>query len=147
MQGRVALVAGASKGHRRGHSRGGSPPRAPPSCSVPVIPPRWRPLPSAFEAGRGQGDGRRAPDVTDAEFRAHLVDRALASYGRLDAGVPNNATDGPMPAPLADIDIGEFDRGIATNVRGTFLGMKFQIPAMLRGRRGLDRETWPRSPG
>ncbi|HYZ55524.1 MAG TPA: SDR family oxidoreductase [Streptosporangiaceae bacterium] len=27
----------------------------------------------------------------------------------------------------------DFDRGIATNVRGTFLGMKFQIPAMLRG--------------
>ena len=38
-----------------------------------------------------------------------------------------------MPAPLADIDIGEFDQGIATNIRGTFLGMKFQVPAMLRG--------------
>jgi NAD(P)-dependent dehydrogenase (short-subunit alcohol dehydrogenase family) len=62
----------------------------------------------------------------------NLVDRALARYGRLDAAF-NNATDGPMPAPLADIDIGEFDKGIATNVRGTFLGMKFQIPAMLRG--------------
>ena len=37
-----------------------------------------------------------------------------------------------MPAPLADIDPGEFDAGIATNIRGTFLGMKFQIPAMLR---------------
>jgi NAD(P)-dependent dehydrogenase (short-subunit alcohol dehydrogenase family) len=43
----------------------------------------------------------------------------------------NNATDGPRPAPLADIDPDEFDRGIATNIRGTFLGMKFQIPAML----------------
>ena len=32
---------------------------------------------------------------------------------------------------LADIDPGEFDLGIATNIRGTFLGMKFQIPAML----------------
>ena len=36
-----------------------------------------------------------------------------------------------MPAPLADIDPDEFDLGIRTNVRGTFLGMKFQIPAML----------------
>ena len=36
-----------------------------------------------------------------------------------------------MPAPLADIDPDEFDLGIATNIRGTFLGMKFQIPAML----------------
>jgi NAD(P)-dependent dehydrogenase (short-subunit alcohol dehydrogenase family) len=59
-----------------------------------------------------------------------LVDAAVATYGRLDAAF-NNATDGPLPAPLADIDVGEFDRGIATNIRGTFLGMKFQIPAML----------------
>jgi NAD(P)-dependent dehydrogenase (short-subunit alcohol dehydrogenase family) len=59
-----------------------------------------------------------------------LVERAVAVYGRLDAAF-NNATDGPLPAPLADIDIGDFDRGIATNIRGTFLGMKFQIPAML----------------
>src|SRR6476659_663296 len=43
----------------------------------------------------------------------------------------NNATAGPLPAPLAEIDPDEFDLGIATNVRGTFLGMKYQIPAML----------------
>ena len=36
-----------------------------------------------------------------------------------------------MPAPLADLDPAEFDLGIATNIRGTFLGMKFQIGAML----------------
>jgi NAD(P)-dependent dehydrogenase (short-subunit alcohol dehydrogenase family) len=37
-----------------------------------------------------------------------------------------------MPAPLAEIDPGEFGLGIATNIRGTFLGMKYQIGAMLR---------------
>jgi NAD(P)-dependent dehydrogenase (short-subunit alcohol dehydrogenase family) len=36
-----------------------------------------------------------------------------------------------MPSPLADIDPDEFDLGIRVNVRGTFLGMKFEIPAML----------------
>jgi NAD(P)-dependent dehydrogenase (short-subunit alcohol dehydrogenase family) len=70
-------------------------------------------------------------DVTDAESVRNLVDRAVGEFGRLDAAF-NNATDGPMPAPLADIDPDEFDRGIAANIRGTFLGMKFQIPAMLR---------------
>jgi len=40
--------------------------------------------------------------------------------------------EAPLPT-LADIDPDDFDRGIATNIRGTFLGMKFQIPAMLRG--------------
>ena len=36
-----------------------------------------------------------------------------------------------MPAPLAAIDPEGFDLGIRTNVRGTFLGMKFEIAAML----------------
>ena len=69
-------------------------------------------------------------DVTDVDSVRNLVDRTVATFGRLDAAF-NNATDGPRPAPLADIDPDEFDRGIHTNVRGTFLGMKFQIPAML----------------
>src|SRR5258708_21019298 len=69
-------------------------------------------------------------DVSDVDSVRNLIDQAIARYGRLDAAF-NNATDGPLPAPLADIDVAEFDRGIATNIRGTFLGMKFQIPAML----------------
>jgi NAD(P)-dependent dehydrogenase (short-subunit alcohol dehydrogenase family) len=85
-------------------------------------------------AGRSDASGGKAiavrTDVADAESMRALVERAVAVYGRLDAAF-NNATDGPLPAPLADIDIGDFDRGIATNIRGTFLGMKFQIPAML----------------
>jgi NAD(P)-dependent dehydrogenase (short-subunit alcohol dehydrogenase family) len=79
-------------------------------------------------------DGGRALavslDVGDAASSERLVQRALETFGRLDAAF-NNATDGPMPAPLADIDPDEFDQGIRTNVRGTFLGMKYQIPAML----------------
>jgi len=79
-------------------------------------------------------DGGRAVatrlDVTDPESCEALVSKALDTFGRLDAAF-NNAADGPMPAPLADIDVTEFDKGIATNVRGTFLGMKYQIPAMI----------------
>jgi NAD(P)-dependent dehydrogenase (short-subunit alcohol dehydrogenase family) len=69
-------------------------------------------------------------DVGDAASNERFVRQALDAFGRLDAAF-NNATDGPLPAPLADIDPDEFDRGIRTNVRGTFLGMKYQIPAML----------------
>jgi NAD(P)-dependent dehydrogenase (short-subunit alcohol dehydrogenase family) len=80
------------------------------------------------------GDGGRAvaakTDVGDVASMRSLVDLALNTYGRLDAAF-NNATDGPMPAPLADIDPDEFDLGIRVNVRGTFLGMKFEIPALL----------------
>jgi NAD(P)-dependent dehydrogenase (short-subunit alcohol dehydrogenase family) len=69
-------------------------------------------------------------DVGDADSMAALVQLTVDRFGRLDAAF-NNATDGPMPGPLADIDIDGFDRGIRTNVRGTFLGMKLQIPAIL----------------
>jgi NAD(P)-dependent dehydrogenase (short-subunit alcohol dehydrogenase family) len=71
-------------------------------------------------------------DVGDVGSMRALVELAVESYGRLDAAF-NNATDGPMPSRLADIDADEFDLGIRTNVRGTFLGMKFEIPAMLAG--------------
>jgi NAD(P)-dependent dehydrogenase (short-subunit alcohol dehydrogenase family) len=71
-------------------------------------------------------------DVGDVESSDALVRLAVDTFGRLDAAF-NNATDGPMPAPLADINVDGFDRGIRTNVRGTFLGMKSQIPAMLDG--------------
>lgn len=69
-------------------------------------------------------------DVADVDSMRALVELAVATFGRLDAAF-NNATDGPMPAPLADIDPDEFDLGIRVNVRGTFLGMKFEIPAMI----------------
>jgi NAD(P)-dependent dehydrogenase (short-subunit alcohol dehydrogenase family) len=71
-----------------------------------------------------------ATDVGDEDSMRALVQLGLDSFGRLDAAF-NNATDGPMPAPLAEIDTEAFDRGIRTNVRGTFLGMKHQIPAIV----------------
>jgi NAD(P)-dependent dehydrogenase (short-subunit alcohol dehydrogenase family) len=70
-------------------------------------------------------------DVGDATAVEQLVQQTLNSFGRLDMAF-NNAMDGPLPAPLAEIDPADFDRGIRTNLRGTFLGMKYQIRAMLQ---------------
>ncbi len=58
--------------------------------------------------------------------------RAFAQAGAAVVLAARNATDGPLPTPLADIDPEAFDLGIRVNIRGTFLGMKYQIPAMLR---------------
>jgi NAD(P)-dependent dehydrogenase (short-subunit alcohol dehydrogenase family) len=82
-----------------------------------------------IEAAGGRAVATKT-DVGDVDSMRALVELAVDEYGRLDAAF-NNATDGPMPAPLADIDPDEFDLGIRVNVRGTFLGMKFEIPAML----------------
>ena len=79
-------------------------------------------------------------DVTDAGSMRDVVDQAVSAFDRLDAAF-NNASAGPRPAPLADIDPDEFDLGIATNIRGTFLGMKFQIPARTRPRSSPGRSS------
>jgi NAD(P)-dependent dehydrogenase (short-subunit alcohol dehydrogenase family) len=128
MRGRVALVAGASKGI------GAATAEAFAAAGAAVVLGARDTKALEAVAARIEAAGGNAlavgTDVSDAESMRNLVDAAVAAYGRLDAAF-NNATDGPMPAPLAGIDPGEFDRGIATNIRGTFLGMKFQIPAML----------------
>ena len=130
MSGRVALVAGASKGIGAATAEA----FAAAGADVVLGARDARALgvvAARIEAGGGRATAVRT-DVADADSARNLAESALAAYGRLDFAF-NNATDGPRPAPLADIDPGEFDRGIATNIRGTFLGMKFQIPAMLRG--------------
>jgi NAD(P)-dependent dehydrogenase (short-subunit alcohol dehydrogenase family) len=72
-------------------------------------------------------------DVSVPESVARLVDRALDAYGRLDAAVNNAAAGGHAPTPLADIAIADFDKAIEVSLRGVFLSMKYEIPAMLRG--------------
>jgi NAD(P)-dependent dehydrogenase (short-subunit alcohol dehydrogenase family) len=129
MQGRVALIAGASKGIGAVTAEA----FAGAGAAVVLAARDTAALESVagkIRARGGQATAIRA-DVSDTGAMRDLVDSTVDAYGRLDAAF-NNATDGPRPAPLAEIDPEEFDRGIATNVRGTFLGMKYQISAMLR---------------
>jgi len=128
MNGRVALVAGASKGIGAATAEAFAA-----AGAAVVLAARDTSALKAVADGIEARGGRAlavATDVTDADSMRHLIEAALSAFGRLDAAF-NNASAGPMPAPLADIDPDEFDFGIATNIRGTFLGMKFQIPAML----------------
>jgi NAD(P)-dependent dehydrogenase (short-subunit alcohol dehydrogenase family) len=129
MQGRVALVAGASKGIGAATAEA----FAAAGASVVLASRDITALEAVAKRITGRGGQAIAirADVSDEDSMRHLVDQAVQTYGRLDAAF-NNAAAGPLPAPLADIDTGEFDHGIAVHIRGTFLGMKFQIPAMLR---------------
>jgi NAD(P)-dependent dehydrogenase (short-subunit alcohol dehydrogenase family) len=128
MQGRVALVAGASRGIGAATAEA----FAAAGAAVVLAARDTAALKSVAQRIESSGGDALAVgcDVSDVDSMHNLIDQAIARYGRLDAAF-NNATDGPLPAPLAEIDVAEFDRGIATNIRGTFLGMKFQIPAML----------------
>jgi NAD(P)-dependent dehydrogenase (short-subunit alcohol dehydrogenase family) len=128
MRGRVALVAGASKGIGAATAAA----FAAAGAAVVLGARDTAALKSVADGIEARGGRALAvgTDVTDAHSVRDLVQAAVATYGRLDAAF-NNASAGPLPAPLAEIDPAEFDLGIATNIRGTFLGMKFQIPAML----------------
>lgn len=126
--GRVALVVGASRGIGAGTARAFA--RA--GASVVLASRSQEALDAvaaSIEAEGGQALAL-ATDATDPVQVERLVRTAVERFGRLDVAF-NNATDGPMPAPLAEIDVDEFDVGIAGNVRATFLGCKHEIPAIL----------------
>jgi NAD(P)-dependent dehydrogenase (short-subunit alcohol dehydrogenase family) len=71
-------------------------------------------------------------DVSNEEALRALVDKTLATFGRLDAAVNNAAGGGHYPKPLAEVSSEEFDSSYAVNLRGVFLAMKYEIPALLR---------------
>jgi NAD(P)-dependent dehydrogenase (short-subunit alcohol dehydrogenase family) len=72
-------------------------------------------------------------DVSDPASVARLVARTLDAYGRLDAAFNNAAGGGRPPTPLAEIPVEDYDSALAINLRGVFLAMKHEIPAMLQG--------------
>src|SRR5262245_55396827 len=70
-------------------------------------------------------------DVATEDDARRMVEHAVATYGRVDA-LYNNA--GIMPEAdhsVIDTDVATWDRVMAINVRGVFLGCKYAIPAML----------------
>jgi len=70
-----------------------------------------------------------ATDVTrDADVRA-LVASALKAYGRLDVAVNNAGTEGVM-RPITELDEEDWARTVDVNMKGTWLSMKHEIPAM-----------------
>src|SRR4051812_3046984 len=70
-----------------------------------------------------------ACDVTRGEDCANVVDAVVQRHGRLDFA-HNNAGIG-VHKLLHETEDEDFDRVIAVNLRGTFLGMKHQIGRML----------------
>jgi NAD(P)-dependent dehydrogenase (short-subunit alcohol dehydrogenase family) len=83
----------------------------------------------------GQASFVKVDVSREADAKA-MVDHALATYGRLDV-LYNNA--GIMPEAdhsVIDTDVDTWDKVMAVNVRGVFLGCKYAIPAMIEGGSG-----------
>jgi NAD(P)-dependent dehydrogenase (short-subunit alcohol dehydrogenase family) len=70
-------------------------------------------------------------DVTSEDDIKALVDHAVATYGRLDAAFNNAGVEGSM-APTTEQTGENYQFVMDTNVKGVFLSMKHEIPAMLK---------------
>lgn len=69
-------------------------------------------------------DVRRESEVRE------LTQRAVEEFGRIHAAVNNAGTEGRY-GPIQDMTLDDFDRIISVNLRGIWLGLKYQIPHML----------------
>jgi NAD(P)-dependent dehydrogenase (short-subunit alcohol dehydrogenase family) len=72
-------------------------------------------------------------DVREEDEVSAFVAATVARYGRLDIAFNNAGIDKP-PAPTAETDTESFDDLISTNLRGVFLGMKHELPHLVRSR-------------
>ena len=76
-----------------------------------------------------QAVGAATADVTNAKDVRSYVAVALEWMGGIDVFVNNAAIEGEV-SPIADADEDTFDRVMAVNVRGAWLGLKHVMPVM-----------------
>jgi NAD(P)-dependent dehydrogenase (short-subunit alcohol dehydrogenase family) len=70
-------------------------------------------------------------DVTRTEDVKAALDKTIETFGRLDFAFNNAGVEQKM-VPTADLEEGEWDRIVNTDLRGVFLCMKHEIPLMLK---------------
>jgi len=71
-------------------------------------------------------------DVSKAADVENLVKKAVTTYGKLDV-MYNNAAIIGRPSFTENITEEEWEKIMAINLKGVWLGMKYAIPAMLNG--------------
>jgi NAD(P)-dependent dehydrogenase (short-subunit alcohol dehydrogenase family) len=74
-------------------------------------------------------------DVTQSADVQNYVKATLDCYGAIDCFYNNAGIEGSV-APTAEYDEDMFDRVMAVNVKGVFLGMRHVLPVMIKQGRG-----------
>ncbi len=87
------------------------------------------------------GEGLFLPtDVTQEPQVKNLVGRTLERFGRLDLAF-NNAGLEQVPTPFLEQSVQTFDQVMNVNVKGVWLSMKHEIPALLQSGGGAIVNT------
>jgi NAD(P)-dependent dehydrogenase (short-subunit alcohol dehydrogenase family) len=71
-------------------------------------------------------------DVSDSKQTQAYVAATLERFGQVDVALLNAGIEGKI-TPIADYDEELFDKVLAVNVRGVFLGLKYVMAAMRTG--------------
>ncbi|MBN1672055.1 MAG: SDR family oxidoreductase [Kiritimatiellae bacterium] len=74
-------------------------------------------------------------DVADPRHVEAFVNAAIEKWGTVDVVVANAGING-VQAPVEEITVEEWDRTFNTNMRGTYLAVKYAVPFMKRAKRG-----------
>lgn len=70
-------------------------------------------------------------DVTQPGDVQRYVQAAVERHGGVDVFINNAGIEGQV-SPIVDYDVDDFDRVMAVNVRGAWLGLKYVMPEMER---------------
>lgn len=133
MSGKVALVTGASSGIGRATAEA----FAERGASLVLAARRAEELQSLVSEIEAKG-GKATSIVTDvavAKDVEAMVAHAMATFGRIDFAVNNAGTEGEISG-LTEMTEDAWDQVLDTNLKGTFLCLKYEAKAMLAGGSG-----------
>jgi NAD(P)-dependent dehydrogenase (short-subunit alcohol dehydrogenase family) len=74
-------------------------------------------------------------DVSSEDQVKYLVDKTIERYGRLDCAYNNAGVEG-LPCSTVECSTENWDKTINVNLKGVWLCMKYEIPAMLKHGKG-----------
>jgi NAD(P)-dependent dehydrogenase (short-subunit alcohol dehydrogenase family) len=127
LDGRVAVITGGSGGIGRAAAKR----FVEEGANVLLVDIEERALRDAVHAISEKHASWVCADVTSNDDTEKYVKTAVERYGRIDIYLANAGIEGNVK-PITDYPIEVFDRVIAVNVRGVWLGLKHVIPAMAK---------------
>jgi NAD(P)-dependent dehydrogenase (short-subunit alcohol dehydrogenase family) len=136
--GKVALITGAGNGIGRASAIG----FASRGAKVVIVDRDKDAGEATASILRQQGGEARfvAADVTRSAEVQNYVKAALDAYGSIDCFYNNAGIEGSV-APTAEYDEDMFDRVMAVNVKGVFLGLRHVLPVMIKQGQGAVVNT------